>query len=164
MADHQAEAGHHAHHVTPISKLFGTYVFLVVFMFLTVFAAQAPYWFPNVPLFHHPSFWILANLVALAIATAKAYQVVQVFMGVKYTTKLVRLFAVGGFVWFLTLFIMFIDYASRSWEPVRGWESGVPSSALPRERTSDGGVPYPEFKAAEGAGNGAGHSPGNKGH
>jgi caa(3)-type oxidase subunit IV len=151
MAEHTTDsgAGHHAHHVTPISKLAMTYFWLVALMVLTVAAARAPLDMPAQFGWVVPFFW-LTNAVALGIAVAKAVQVVQIFMGVKFTTKVVKLFAYGGFVWFLTLFIMFIDYATREWEPVRGWEAGVPSTGLPRERTSDGGVPYTVFEGSHG--------------
>lgn len=141
---------HHAHHVTPISKLAWTYGFLVVMMALTVIAARLPLDMPETFGWVSPLFWV-TNAVALGIAIFKAAAVVQTFMGVKYTTKLVKLFAYGGFVWFLTLFIMFIDYGTRKYEPVRGWESGVPSTAFPRERTSDAGIPYPVYEGSHGA-------------
>jgi hypothetical protein len=67
----------------------------------------------------------------MTIAVVKAYLVISIFMGVKHTTNLAKLFAIGGFVWFLLLFAILIDYASRPWEPVKGWEP-EPSTSLPR--------------------------------
>ncbi len=138
----------HAHHVTPIPVLLRTFFLLLGLMLLTIFAAQAPYWFPGMFGWMIP-YWPLTNAIALAIAIAKAVLVISIFMGVKYTTNLVKLYAIGGFVWFLLLYVMLVDYVSRPWEPVRGWEA-VPSSGLPRSKESDGGVPYPQFPAPKG--------------
>ena len=123
----------HMHHVIPQRVLFSTGIKLFVLMALTVLVAYLPYispwYYDNVPTF-------VNNLVALGIATAKAAMVVQIFMGVKFGTRLTKAFAYGGFVWLLLIMITFIDYWSRPWEPVAGWEQDVPS-ALPRNRTGD---------------------------
>lgn len=94
---------------------------LMFLMILTVVAAKYTHFLPTL--------W--GNVVALTIAVVKAYLVVSIFMGVKYTTNLAKLFAIGGFVWFLLMFGTLIDYWSRPWEPVKGWEP-VPSTSLPR--------------------------------
>jgi caa(3)-type oxidase subunit IV len=146
---HDAE---HGHHVTPVGTLGATAGILVVLMLLTIGAARAPYEMPGMFGWMKEQ-WLLTNSIAIGIAVFKAYFVVSIFMGVKYTTRLVKLFAIGGFIWFFTIFIMFIDYWSRSWEPVRGWED-VPSSGLPRDRTQEAGVPYPVY---EGKGGSKGH-------
>jgi cytochrome c oxidase subunit IV len=55
-------------------------------------------------------------VVALLIAVTKASLVVWVFMGVRYTTTLTRLFVVAGLVWLsIMILITFSDYNSRSW-------------------------------------------------
>ncbi len=55
-------------------------------------------------------------VVALAIAVIKASLVVWVFMGVRYTTTLTKLFVVAGLVWLsIMILITFSDYTSRSW-------------------------------------------------
>jgi cytochrome c oxidase subunit 4 len=55
-------------------------------------------------------------VVALTIAVLKASLVVWVFMGVRYTTTLTKLFVVAGLVW---LGIMILgtanDYQTRNW-------------------------------------------------
>ncbi|MFL6353886.1 MAG: cytochrome C oxidase subunit IV family protein [Bryobacteraceae bacterium] len=55
-------------------------------------------------------------VVALLIAVTKASLVVWIFMGVRYTTSLTKLFVVAGLVW---LGIMILgtanDYNTRSW-------------------------------------------------
>jgi caa(3)-type oxidase subunit IV len=94
---------------------------LMALMVLTIVAARVTHFLPTMP----------ANVVAMSIAIIKAFLVVAIFMGVKYTTNLAKLFAIGGFVWFLLLFGILIDYYSRPWEPVDGWEP-LPSTSLPR--------------------------------
>ena len=118
MAQHFEE---HGHHVAPTSLLFRNLIVLLILMFLTVAAARMTHFLPTMP----------ANVVAMTIALIKAFLVVSIFMGVKYTTNLAKLFAIGGFVWFLLMFGILVDYFSRPWEPVKGW---VPegSTSLPR--------------------------------
>lgn len=116
--------GAHPHHILPQRTIFLVFGALLGLMVLTIVAAFAPG-----P--HHASTFLM-NVIALAIAVTKATLVVAYFMGVKSATRLVKIFAIGGFVWFFTLFIMMADYATRPLEPVPGWEV-VPSSALPRD-------------------------------
>ena len=119
----------HAHHVTPQKTLLLIAVLLFSLMFLTIIAANyAPPFIKNISM--------LMNLIAMGIAMLKAYFVVTYYMGVKYATKLIKLFAIGGFVWFLTLGITLIDYSSRQIEPVPGWEKGAPMG-LPRDEARD---------------------------
>ena len=55
-------------------------------------------------------------LVAMAIATAKAVLIMLFFMHLKYSPPLVRLVAVGGFVWLgILLAITMADYVARGW-------------------------------------------------
>jgi cytochrome c oxidase subunit 4 len=55
-------------------------------------------------------------VVALAIAVLKASLVAWIFMGVRYTTSLTKLFVVAGLVWLsIMILITFSDYTSRSW-------------------------------------------------
>lgn len=58
------------------------------------------------------------NIVAaLVIALFKASLVAWIFMGVRYTTQLTKLFVVAGIVWLMILvFITFSDYSSRGWQ------------------------------------------------
>ena len=112
----------HTHHVLPVSHLRANLIKLMVLMVLTVVAARlAP--IPDS---------MLANFVAMGIAVAKAAFVISIFMAVKFSTKLTKLFALGGFVWLLLIGGILIDYFSRPWEPVVGWE---PASSLPRDKT-----------------------------
>ena len=94
---------------------------LLILMVLTVVAARvAP--IPDT---------MLANFVAMGIAIAKAVLVISILMAVKFSTNLTKLFALGGFVWLVLIGGILIDYFSRPWEPVVGWEE-TPSTSTPR--------------------------------
>ena len=55
-------------------------------------------------------------VVALLIAVTKASLVVWIFMGVRHTTTLTRLFVVAGLVWlFIMILLTFSDYRTRGW-------------------------------------------------
>ena len=55
-------------------------------------------------------------IVALLIAVTKASMVAWIFMGVRYSTNLTRLFCVAGLVWLsILILITYSDYSSRSW-------------------------------------------------
>ena len=76
------------------------------------------------------------NFVAMAIAVTKALLVINIFMGVKFQTKLVKLYAFGGFVASTLLAILFCDYATRGWEQTKGWEN-LPTNVMPRAEFRD---------------------------
>ena len=89
-------------HVVSKSVYFTVAAILAVLLVVTVAAAQVDLEGWNVPL-------------ALAIAAAKAILIVLFFMHVLYSAPLVRLFAVGGFVWLLLLFALLApDYLKRA--------------------------------------------------
>lgn len=58
------------------------------------------------------------NIVAaLLIAFVKASLVAWIFMGVRYTSSLTKLFVVAGLVWLsILVLITFSDYTSRGWQ------------------------------------------------
>lgn len=100
---------------------------LFLLMVLTIVAAKLPYWldlegFRNSPI----GSWV-NNLIALGIAGVKALLVINIFMGVKFSSKLTRMFVIGGFAWVTLMWLLFADYATRQWEPVNGWEPTAPS-------------------------------------
>lgn len=149
MSEHPTTHDHGAHdehesHALPSGVLIKNLVILSVLMVLTIVAAQLPYygpfgWMNDLPL--------LTNSIALGIALTKMYFVVSIFMAVKFSTKLIKLFAIGGFAWLILLGIMFVDYLSRPWEIVPGWEPGG-DTALPRsnlERESGGLTDFDEI-------------------
>jgi caa(3)-type oxidase subunit IV len=110
---------HHDHHITPPTVLFRNFVTLGFLMALTIAAA-------SFDVGHHlpvssavGSF--ANNIIALVIAVIKTYCVVSIFMGVKWSSKLVKMWAFAGFVWLPLLLGIFGDYMSRRWEPVESW-------------------------------------------
>jgi len=55
-------------------------------------------------------------VIALIIAGFKASLVVWIFMGVRFTTPLTKLFVVAGLVWLMIMiFLTASDYVSRDW-------------------------------------------------
>ncbi len=93
-------------HVVPLRIYFGIFAALMVLTAATVWAA-------------FQDFGILNTVVALAIAIIKATLVILYFMHVRYSSGLVRISAVIGFV-FLVLLIGYVaaDVVSRGWMPV----------------------------------------------
>jgi cytochrome c oxidase subunit IV len=123
MAEHGHDEhghGHSAHpaievikHPAPL-EYWKTFWFLMVMLVVTV----ALYWFD----ISKSLGWVGWNLVvAMVVATSKAYAVVRNFMNVKGSTRLTFFWAVLGFIWFLFLFGIFIDYRSRPSQG--GWEN-----------------------------------------
>lgn len=119
-----------SHHILPQGTYWKTWGMLMVLMVLTILVARAPYHVAGLAWVKEHS--LFNNLIALGIAFWKAVLVVQIFMGVRYAPKLIKVFAYGGFLWLAMLSIIFLDYWSRSIEPVEGWEPLAPG-ALPRE-------------------------------
>jgi cytochrome c oxidase subunit 4 len=66
-------------------------------------------------------------VIALLIAVTKASLVVWIFMGVRYTTNLTKLFVVAGIVWLgILVLITFSDYSTRSWiYQAQPWSHGL---------------------------------------
>jgi cytochrome c oxidase subunit 4 len=77
------------------------------------------------------------NLIAMTIACAKAGLVVGFFMHVKFSSQLIKFWAILGFVWFLLMFITFGDYATRKQEHIQGWEkeSSAPHASEPAKNS-----------------------------
>jgi len=67
------------------------------------------------------NFGMMNISIALAVATTKATLVVLYFMHVRYSPKLVAVFAGAGFVWLIILLALTLgDVVSRDWlVPVR---------------------------------------------
>ncbi|MFL6452333.1 MAG: cytochrome C oxidase subunit IV family protein [Bryobacteraceae bacterium] len=93
------------HHV-PIPKvgtLVGVFVTLIILTFVTTVVSYINLGEFNV-------------IVALLIALCKASIVAWIFMGVRYTTSLTKLFVVAGLVWLSILILLtYSDYSSRHW-------------------------------------------------
>lgn len=108
-----------------------TFLLLILLMGLTIGAAEGPQHIAGLSWMLENS--LLMNIIALTIAVIKAVLVISIFMGLKYSSKLTKLYAIGGFVWLTLIGITLIDYYSRPWEPVVGWDAEQ-STALPRNR------------------------------
>jgi cytochrome c oxidase subunit 4 len=62
----------------------------------------------------------LNDAVALSIAGTKAALVILFFMHVRYSTRLIWVFSIAGFVWLVIFFALILaDYETRV--PVQGW-------------------------------------------
>ena len=114
--------GHGGHHIASAGMLFTALIALLILMTLTI---AASYW-------NAPGGTVVNNIIALAIATAKALIVILVFMGVKWQSTLTKIWVVAGFLVLVLLFGIFGDYWTRKFEPVAGWEKNG-ESAFPRE-------------------------------
>jgi len=129
-----ADAHAGEHHIVPTSTYILTLLALTILMLITVGV-----YYVDVPGFGPISGTVANQTIALAIAVTKASLVVSIFMGVWWGTKLTKLWAVTGFIWFFLLGLILIDYPMRAFESVDGWEGkdgaagqGRDGSALPR--------------------------------
>lgn len=117
-------------HVHPVSLYLKTVVSLLILMAATVVLAQVP--FPDINLgFMRVPGTLINNLIAMAIATTKALLVINFFMGVKYATKLTKLWVAAGFIGFTLMFLVYGDYTTRRYEPTPRWTND-PGSAMMR--------------------------------
>ena len=111
-ADHSPQqAGHDhgddGHHVLPLRTYFAVFGALLVLTGLTTAVAYVDMGILNTP-------------VALTIASAKCLIVILWFMHVRYSSRLIQLFAVSGFAWLLILFAFLLsDTLTRGNLP--GW-------------------------------------------
>jgi cytochrome c oxidase subunit 4 len=98
-----AETAHSHIHIPAVGTLVAVFAALITFTFLTAYIATIDLGEWNI-------------VIALLIACTKASLVAWIFMGVRYTSQLTKLFCVGGIV-FLTilLFFTFSDYGTRGW-------------------------------------------------
>jgi len=117
----------HEHHIVSTSTYFFTLIALVVLMLLTVEIAKF-----NLPDIGPISGTVVNQVVALVIAVIKAGLVVTIFMGVKWSTTLTKLWVAIGFGWLILIFGILGDYTTRHYEMIPSWD-GKPDGALPRE-------------------------------
>ena len=110
--DTHHESGHEGevhHHIVPIPVYLAIFGALIVGTIITVAVAYVDLGAANI-------------FVALAIAVTKASLVVLYFMHVKYSSRLVQLAAVTGFLWLgIMLSFTFADIWTRDWQPLNGW-------------------------------------------
>jgi cytochrome c oxidase subunit 4 len=115
-----ADRGHevsHAH-IPKVGTLVGVWAALIVLTFCTTAA----------------SYWDIGELnivLAMVIALTKVSLVAWIFMGVRYSTSLTRLFCIAGLVWLVIMMIVTSsDYVSRGWQyEAQPW-STAPSGGL----------------------------------
>lgn len=103
MAHAEHSAGEHAsgHDHPPVWHYIAVFWFLIAFLLLTVGAAVVDL-----------GKWNLT--VAIVIAVAKVAAIMAIFMHLKYTTNLVRFFALIAFGFLVILFVFTLaDYFSR---------------------------------------------------
>ena len=121
-----------AHKVVPARYYVWNMCALVVLMTLTVIFGK----FVN--LSSNPNGINFA--IALGIAIAKATCIVSIFMGVAFSTKLVRMFAVSGFAWLIILFLFIMtDYVN----PSADWGTPYYDAINPGTSPLPGGQDFP---------------------
>ena len=92
------------HHIVPLKTYMLIFAALLICTVITVAIAFVDLGFLNTP-------------VAIFIAMIKATLVIWYFMHVKYSPKLVALFAFAGFFWLIIMFSMTMqDYYTRGWQ------------------------------------------------
>jgi cytochrome c oxidase subunit IV len=91
-------------HIPTVKSLVGVWAALIVLTWTTVGVSYIELGEWNV-------------VVALAIAVIKASLVAWIFMGVRHSTRMTRLFVVAGLVW-LSIMILITggDYLTRGWD------------------------------------------------
>jgi cytochrome c oxidase subunit 4 len=93
-----------AHSPVPkVNTLVGVWVALLILTAVTTMVS-------------HLELGVFNVVVALLIAVGKASLVAWIFMGVRYTTNLTKLFVVAGLVWLsIMILLTFSDYTTRNW-------------------------------------------------
>ena len=61
-------------------------------------------------------------IIAMIISITKAACVVLFFMNVRGSTRLTWLWASIGFIWLTLMGGIFLDYMSRAWVGLKGWQ------------------------------------------
>ena len=101
VSAHQPSPGEH--HAVPIPVYNRVFWWLMVLLVITLAAAYFDLGMFNLP-------------IAMAIAFAKAVIVVLFFMHVRWSTNLVKFFAVAALLWLSIMFVLTLaDYMSRDW-------------------------------------------------
>ena len=130
------------HHITSTGTYLLVLLALSVLMGLTLFFGER-----ELPDVWFISGTIVNQTVALLIAILKASLVIFVFMGVWHGTKLTKLWAATGFVWFFLLGLILIDYPMRAFENVEGWEGYKNQPGISRDGAALPRVVTPSSKA-----------------
>jgi cytochrome c oxidase subunit 4 len=105
---HQQDHADAGHHIIPTSTYYKVFAALMVLLVLTVGAAELNLGPLNV-------------VVAVFIAVVKAVLIILYFMHVRYSSKLVWVFAGAAFVFVFIMFGLTLnDYATRGWSAIPG--------------------------------------------
>ncbi len=104
MNTHENDGSIASHtHIPTVRALVSVFLTLIFFTFLTAWVATINLGELNI-------------IVAMAIACTKASLVAWIFMGVRFTSQLTKLFCVTGLVFLSILLILtFSDYGTRGW-------------------------------------------------
>lgn len=105
---HVMESHETGHHIVPVSTYIKVITSLMVLLIITLAAAAVDFakMSPNLA-------WLNIT-IAMAIAIVKAIIIIMYFMHVKYSSKLVCVFAFAAFYWVMILFGMtYVDYFAR---------------------------------------------------
>ena len=91
-------------HIVPIRVYLNVFAALLVLLVLTVVVAYI-------------DFGVLADLVAMTVASAKALLIILYFMHVRWSSRLTWLIVASGFFWlFILVLLTLADFLTR--EPV----------------------------------------------
>jgi cytochrome c oxidase subunit 4 len=91
------------HHIIPVKVYLTVFAALLVLLVVTVVAAYL-------------DLGLLSTLIAMSIAVAKTLLIVLYFMHVRYSSRLIWVFAAAGLLWFMILVGQTMsDYMTRSW-------------------------------------------------
>jgi len=102
LTDNKHEVTHG--HIPKVGTLVGVWATLIVLTFLTTASSYLELHEWNI-------------VLAMAIALTKVSLVAWIFMGVRYSTSLTRLFCVAGLLWLVIMMIVTSsDYVSRGWQ------------------------------------------------
>lgn len=109
-----------SHHIVPLRVYFGIIAVLFVLTGVTVWVA-------------FQDFGALNNLIAVGIAVFKALLVVMYFMHLKYSARILWLYAGAGGIFFVIMIaLMMTDYGSRSWQQQPApWDTPPAVTAAP---------------------------------
>ena len=138
MASTPHTSGGH-HHITPPR----TYIIVILLLVFLMASTVAISYVQIGDLGPIPGVWI-NNLLALGIAAAKALLVIFFFMGVKYSSRLTKLWASAGFLTFAMMFFILADNFTRENEPAPSWINNHEGSALPSRNDPLSEDPIPE--------------------
>jgi len=102
---HGAHGGHeeHEHHIVSPKTYAIIFALLMILLVVTLWAATFDLGALNLP-------------IAMLIAVSKVYLIMAYFMHLKFSSTLVRLFALIGLGFLLIMFVItFSDYLTRHW-------------------------------------------------